>query len=96
MNYLYIVLLLAGIIIGMILEWYMVRSSIGDKKTVQIGKNKQKEGTGNIQDLELEMNQAEQGRTAKEIRQEHRAERREEREARKESKNELNKSNLKS
>jgi len=78
----YIALVSIGIIAGMVLQWYLVRNRIMNRK-IFIGRNKQKDGSGNIQDLDIEM--GESGlKTANEIRQERRQQRRVERQQRKE------------
>lgn len=75
----YIALICIGIIIGMIIMWYIVRDRIMNK-TVEIRRNKQKGGPGNVQDIELEMNEAESGKTRKEERKEKREVKKAERE----------------
>jgi hypothetical protein len=80
----YIALLAIGIIIGMILHWYVVRDRIMNK-TVEIRRNKQKGGPGNQQDIELEMNEAESGinrKAEREARQEEKKDKRDENKAR--------------
>lgn len=86
----YIALICIGIIIGMILHWYIVRDRIMNK-TVEIRRNKQKGGPGNVQDIELELNEAESQKTRKEEREEKREEKKEKREVKK-AERELNKS----
>lgn len=87
----YIALIAIGIIIGMILHWYIVRDRIMNKK-VEIRRNKQKGGPGNTQDIELEMIEAE---SAKPYRKAEREARQEEKKANREAKKaerQLNKS----
>ncbi len=50
----YIALVSIGIITGMILHWYLVRDRIQNRK-IEIRKNKQKNGEGNVQELDIEM-----------------------------------------
>lgn len=54
----YIALFAVGVIVGMIIEWYIVRDRIMNK-TVEIRRNKQKGGPGNSQDIELAFNESE-------------------------------------
>lgn len=75
----YIALICIGIIIGMIIMWYIVRDRIMNKK-VEIRRVKQKGGPDNVQDIELEMNEAESGKTRKEERKEKREVKKAERE----------------
>lgn len=75
----YIALICIGIIIGMILHWFIVRDKIMNK-TVEIRRNKQKGGPGNSQDIELELNEAESQKTRKEERKEKREVKKAERE----------------
>jgi hypothetical protein len=82
----YIALVSIGIITGMIIHWYMVRDRIMNRKIV-IGRNKQKNGAGNIQDLDIEMGESGSQKTIKEIRQERRQQRRIERQEKKEKRN---------
>lgn len=86
----YIALIAIGIIIGMILHWYIVRDRIMNK-TVEIRRNKQKGGPGNSQDIELEMNEAESGMDRKAEREARQEEKKDKREVKK-AERQLNKS----
>jgi hypothetical protein len=66
--------------------WYIVRDRIMNKK-VEIRRVKQKGGPDNVQDIELEMNEAESGKTRKEERKEKRAAKQAERKLNKSIKN---------
>jgi hypothetical protein len=71
----YIAVFFAGFSAGIIGFYYIVRDRIMNRKII-IGRNKQKDGTGNIQDLDIEMGEIESQQTSKEIRQERRQQRR--------------------
>jgi len=74
----YIAVFLFGFSAGMIAFYYIVRDRIMNKKVV-VGRSKMKGGTGNTQDMDLEINEAESMRSGKELRQERRNERRKQR-----------------
>jgi len=80
--------LLIGVIIGLLLGmgfmWLLVKEKIMNK-SIEIRKNKQKGGPGNVQDIEAEFNEAE-GTSRKENRQQRKEENKAEREARREEK----------
>jgi hypothetical protein len=65
----YITFTLGGIIIGMIIQWFLLRSRI-QVKQIHIDKPKVK-GQGNVQDLDVE--ESETLKTRKQLRQEKRA-----------------------
>ena len=90
----YIALISIGVIAGMILHWYMVRDRIQNRK-IEIRKNKQKNGEGNIQDLDIEMGSgqsSDQG-SVKEEKRAVREEKRRKRKAEKSIKQTINNSN---
>jgi len=72
----YIVVFLLGFCAGMISFYYIVRDTIQNRKIV-IRKNKQKNGQGNVQDLDLRMGKemTDETKDNKALRQEKRAER---------------------